>query len=244
MRLFGGPLITHCSIASAPFPGPQASDVGHRTTSLLTSPTTSQIGEQTAAMPARRQREHSQANPPSVASKWPTKMRESRPQVPACWPRIPHAGKLEMPLKGPSFQPIPSLQPVDRRSTPRSLATELPLPLPSGSETSSLVSHDAQLQTDRFGSVRPRFQAVLSCPILSPQRSLLRASNTCSTPSPDRAIPSLSYQHPFLRYSRFTIELQFCDYSAVASASISNPSPPLAITRCCAMLFFACRRAG
>lgn len=152
-----------------------------------------------------------------------------------------------MPLKGPSFQPIPSLQPADRRSTP---------PVP-GNRTHH--SHSPQVQRLPVLSVTTRScrqtnshlyvqipgRPVLSCPVNSlTARSLLRASNTCSTPSPDRAIPSLSYLDPFLRYSRFTIELQFCDFSAVASASISNPSPPLAITRCCAMLFFACSRAG
>jgi hypothetical protein len=194
-------------------------------------------------MPARDARgDTAKLTPPSVASKWPTKMRESRPQIPACWPRIPHAGKHEMPLKGPSFQPIPSLQPADRRSTP---------PVP-GNRTHH--SHSPQVQRLPVLSVTTRscrqtdsdlYVQILGRPVKSlTARSLLRASNTCSTPSPDRAIPSLSYLDPFLRYSRFTIELQFCDYSAVASASISNPSPPLAITRCCAMLFFACSRTG
>ena len=247
LRLFGGPLITHCSIASAPLsPGPQASDVGHRTTSLPQAKSASKRSHATDAS-QRRQREHSQANPPSVASKWPTKMRESRPQIPACWPRIPHAGKHEMPLKGPSFQPIPSLQPADRRSTPRSLATDLPLPLPlpSGSETSSLVSHDAQLQTDRFASVRPDSRP--SCPVLS----ILSPQGACSEPRTPAQLPLLTVQFP--PYHIWTLSFgthgsrlnfKFCDYSAVASASISNPSPPLAITRCCAMLFFACSRTG
>ena len=170
-------------------------------------------------------------------------MRESRPQIPACWPRIPHAGPHEMPLKGPSFQPISSLQTADRRSNPRSLATELPLPQVQRLPVLSVTTRSCR-QTD---SVLYVHYSRPSCPVLSKSltaRSLLRASNTCSTPSPDRAIPSLSYLDPSLRYTRFRIELRFCDYSAVASASISNPSPPLAITRCCAMLFFACSRAG
>lgn len=118
-------------------------------------------------MPARDTRGNTaKPTPPSVASKWPTKMRESRPQIPACWPRIPHAGKHEMPLKGRSFQPILSLQTAYRPPGPRHRApTPTPTPSPSGSEIFSLVSHNSELQTDLYGNCTSRFQAVLSCQI-------------------------------------------------------------------------------